>query len=135
MRLDAGAMRALSVEPALGDAEKHASLIGLFSVCKTKGGARLVRRWLRQPLLSPHDLEQRYDLVDAFVRGYESRSLLRDEVLPKLAADLEKLTRAFDANKASLKDVVTLFYFVLGLPRLLQTLRQYEADADDADRA
>ena len=37
-------------------------------------GARLVRRWLRQPLLSRVDLEQRYDLVDAFVTGYEVRS-------------------------------------------------------------
>ena len=31
--------------------------------------------------------------------GYETRSLLRDEVLPKLAGDLEKLSRAFAAKK------------------------------------
>jgi hypothetical protein len=40
-------------------------------VTKTKGGARLVRKWLRQPLLSRVDLEQRYDLVDARTRGRE----------------------------------------------------------------
>ena len=50
MRLDSGAMRALSVEPQPGDTDRHASLLGLFSCCKTAMGARLIRRWLKQPL-------------------------------------------------------------------------------------
>ena len=120
MRLDAGAMRALSVEPAPGETERHASLLGLLSCCKTKVGGRLVRKWLRQPLLSRVELEGRYDLVDAFMRGYETRSLLRDEVLPKLGGDLDKLGRAFAAKKAGLKELVSLYYFVLNLPRLQQ---------------
>lgn len=91
MRLDAGAMRALSVDAQRGDSDKNASLMGLFSCCKTQMGARLMRKWLKQPLLHAADLEARYDVVEAFVRGYESRSLLRDTALPKLGGDLEKL--------------------------------------------
>jgi hypothetical protein len=65
------------------------------------------------------------------VKGYETRSLLRDEVLPKMGGDLDKLGRAFAAKKAGLKEVVGLYYFVLGLPRLLSTLRQHDEHAVD----
>ena len=135
MRLDSGAMRALSVDPQPNDCDKNASLSGLFSVCKTKVGARAMRRWLRQPLLSRVDLEERYDLVDAFIKGYETRSLLRDEVLPRLGGDLDKLGRAFAAKKATLKEVVLLYYFVLGLPKLLNTLRKHESEASAEEAA
>ena len=135
MRLDAGAMRALSVEPQPGDHDKNASLLGLFSVCKTAMGSRLVRKWLKQPLLDRSQLEERYDLVEALIRGYETRSMLRDEVLPKLGADLDKLGRKFAAKKATLKEVVHLYYFVLNLPRLLQALRQHSDQAEEAEEA
>ena len=51
MRLDSGAMRALSVDPQPGEADKNASLLGIFSQCKTAMGSRLLRKWLRQPLV------------------------------------------------------------------------------------
>jgi len=135
MRLDAGAMRALSVDAQRGDSDKNASLMGLFSCCKTQMGARLMRKWLKQPLLHAADLEARYDVVEAFVRGYESRSLLRDTALPKLGGDLEKLGRAFIAKKATLKEVVALYFFVLGLPKLLETLKQHAELATSEDEA
>ena len=135
MRLDAGALRALSVEPMAGENDKNASLLGLFSVCKTAMGSRLVRKWLKQPLLQKADIEARYDLVEAFFRAYETRSMLRDEVLPKLGADLDKLGRRFAAKKATLKDVVHLYYFVLNLPRLLEALRAHADQAMDEDEA
>ena len=67
-------------------------------------------------------------------QGYETRSRLRDEVLPKLGADLDKLGRKFAAKKATLKEVVHLYYFVLQLPRLLQALRQHADDAASESR-
>jgi DNA mismatch repair protein MSH2 len=87
MRLDAGAMRCLSVEPQPGEPERNASLLGLFSCCKTAMGARLLRKWLKQPLLSRHDIEDRLETVDALFQANETRQLLRDEVLPKLGSD------------------------------------------------
>ena len=38
-----------------------------------------------------------------------------------------------DPIQATLKEVVTLYYFVLGLPKLVQTLRRHEEEADDDD--
>jgi len=130
MRLDSGAMRALSVEPQPGESDKNASLLGIFSQCKTAMGARLVRKWLKQPLLSRFDLEERLDLVETFARGFELRDLLRSEVLPKMGSDLDKLCRKFAAHKATLQDVVMLYHFVLQLPNLLSVLRNHDASSE-----
>ena len=130
MRLDAGAMRALSVEPLPGEPDRNASLLGVFRECKTAMGARLVRKWLKQPLLSKYDIECRLDLVDAFAKGLETRSMLRSEVLPKMGSDLEKIGRKFAASKAGLQDVVALYYFVLQMPQLIHALQAHEARSD-----
>ena len=135
MRLDAGAMRCLSVEPQPGEPERNASLLGLFSCCKTAMGARLLRKWLKQPLLSRHDIEDRLETVDALFQANETRQLLRDEVLPKLGSDLDKLARAFQAKKATLREVVLLYHFVLGLPRLVRTLQEHAEGAPSDEHA
>jgi len=130
MRLDSGAMRALSVEPLPGEVDKNASLLGIFSQCKTAMGARLVRKWLKQPLLSRYDLEGRLDLVEAFHSSLMLRDMLRSEVLPKMGGDLDKLCRKFAARKASLQDVIMLYHFVLQLPRLIGVLQGHEPSTE-----
>lgn len=130
MRLDAGAMRALSVEPLPGEPDKNASLLGIFSNCKTAMGSRLLRKWLKQPLLSKFDIEERLDVVQVFATSFELRGELRDTVLPKMGGDLDRLGRKFSARKASLQDVVSLYRFVGQLPKLLDALREHEARSD-----
>jgi len=131
VRLDAGAMRALSVDPVVGEPDKNASLLGVFSHCKTAMGSRLVRKWLRQPLLSAHDIEARLTLVQAFASSLELRSSLRDEVLSRMGSDLDRLARRLAARKGSLQDVVSLYYFVQKLPRLLQALQAHEGAEEE----
>jgi DNA mismatch repair ATPase MutS len=89
----------------------------------------------RRAQLSRHEIEARYDVVDAFARGFETRSLLRDEVLPKMGGDLDRLGRAFQARKAGLKEVVALYAFVLSLPKLIETLEAHKELATDDDEA
>lgn len=135
VRLDSGAMHALSVDPVPGEPDKNASLLGVFSHCKTAMGSRLVRKWLRQPLLSAHDIEARLTLVQAFASSLELRSSLRDEVLSRMGSDLDRLARRLAARKGSLQDVVSLYYFVQKLPRLLQVLQAHEDAAEEEEQA
>ena len=99
MRLDSGAMRALSVDPQPGEADKNASLLGIFSQCKTAMGSRLLRKWLRQPLVNAHDIGERHDLVDAFVHDQEMRLAIRDECLPQMGGDLDRTQRKLASGR------------------------------------
>ena len=52
MRLDAAASAALHLEPSPGESGgRYSSLYGLLNQCQTPQGQRLLRQWIKQPLL------------------------------------------------------------------------------------
>ncbi len=127
MRLDAGALRALSIAPAPGDVARNASLYGLLNVTRTVGGARLLRRWLRQPLTKAADINRRLDAVSNLVSAAEVRLALRDTALPPMGLDAERIGRKLSSGRASLQDVVLLYQYVRRLPALVGVLRGEDA--------
>ena len=63
MRLDASALRALNLFPApqdqllsRGSGAKNTTLFGLLNKTKTGQGARLLGRWIKQPLVNLHEI-------------------------------------------------------------------------------
>ena len=65
MRLDAAAMKALNVQRLKSDADDSFSLAGLLSTGRTAMGKRLVRTWLKQPLLKVEEIQTRLDISEA----------------------------------------------------------------------
>jgi DNA mismatch repair ATPase MutS len=76
MRLDAAAVRALSLFPTSKDAAKSHSLFGLLNRCKTSQGQRLLQQWLKQPLLDVKRITERHDTVECLVQSSELRTAL-----------------------------------------------------------
>jgi DNA mismatch repair protein MSH2 len=99
MKLDASALKALNLMPnplEMGG-NKNMSLYGLLNHCKTAQGQRLLEMWLKQPLVNLHEIreytnrsrhrdrdliappfvEQRQDLVEAFVEDASTRKSLQ----------------------------------------------------------
>jgi len=65
MKLDHAAVAALHLFPASKNEDRFNSLFGMLNVCKTKKiGARLLERWIRQPLLSVDTITERQNLVE-----------------------------------------------------------------------
>ena len=50
MRLDTAAALALNVEAAPGENEAY-SLVGVLNHCRTPQGQRLLKQWIKQPLI------------------------------------------------------------------------------------
>lgn len=122
MRLDAGAVRALSVEPAADERAREASLVGLLNRCRTPMGTRLLRARLHQPLRSAYDIERRLDLVQVFVDDALLRAQLQGSLLGKGIPDLERLGRRFGAGKAGLPELWRAYQFTERLPDLTKAL-------------
>jgi DNA mismatch repair protein MutS len=92
MVLDAQARRNLElIESARG--ERRHGLIAVLDDTRTPMGARLLRRWLAQPLLDPGLIQARQDAVQGFVDDPLHRATLRQTLSG--IADVERL-----ANRA-----------------------------------
>ncbi|CAN8063192.1 unnamed protein product [Agarophyton chilense] len=124
MHLDNAAIRALNILPYPGDGGHRASLFGLLKKTKSAMGSRLLRRWLSQPLQDIDAINERLDIVHAFLCNQRRREAILDDHLNKLP-DLSVLCARFTKNngaRASLQDVVRLYQCSIRLPFLCDEL-------------
>ncbi len=95
MQLDANTLRSLEIfESATG-----ASLLSVVDRTKTAMGGRLLRKWLRQPLLDATEIFRRQEFVQWFKENEEERENLR-LILSKIK-DIERLSSRAKANYIS----------------------------------
>ena len=121
MKLDASALKALNLMPGPRDGSKNMSLYGLLNHCKTPVGSRLLAQWLKQPLMSLEDIENRQQLVEAFVVDTELRQTMQEEHLRSIP-DLYRLSKRFQKKLANLEDVVRAYQVAIRLPGFIGTL-------------
>ncbi|QDS71889.1 MutS-like protein [Venturia effusa] len=121
MKLDAAALKALNLMPGPRDGSKTMSLYGLLNHCKTPVGSRLLAQWLKQPLMSKEHIEQRQQLVEAFVVDTELRQIMQEDHLRSIP-DLFRLAKKFQRRLANLEDVVRAYQVAIRLPGILESL-------------
>lgn len=121
MKLDASALRALNLMPGPRDGSKSMSLFGLLNHCKTPVGSRLLAQWLKQPLMDLAAIEQRQQLVEAFLVSTELRQTMQEEHL-RAIPDLYRLAKRFQRKQANLEDVVRVYQVAIRLPGFVGAL-------------
>ncbi|TIC31850.1 DNA mismatch repair protein [Wallemia mellicola] len=132
MKLDASALRALSLFPSPGEVggSKNMSLYGLLNHCKTAQGQRLLAQWLKQPLMTLHEIHSRQNLVEWFMNEVELRGTMREQIMTKMP-DLHRLSKRFQRGVANLEDVVRTYQACLNIPKLLELIRQTQESVMD----
>ncbi|CAI2183555.1 19637_t:CDS:10, partial [Funneliformis geosporum] len=130
MKLDTSALKALNLMPNTQEvSNKNTSLFGLLNKCKTAQGSRLLRQWLKQPLMNMKEIELRQSLVEILVEDTELRLSIREEHL-KNVPDLHRLAKRFQKRIASLQDVIRVYQVVLKLPKLIEALELFDSMND-----
>lgn len=137
MKLDLAAINALSIFPksnlaarATGDAS---TLYGLLDKCKTQIGSRCLKRWLKQPLQDPNEINRRLDVVECLVKDRNLLSHLQNEFLRKIP-DLDKLYAKFykvyskKKHGSNLIDCVKVYQVVTTVKNNCEYLGGYMSD-------
>ena len=120
MQLAEVTMRALELfEPSLGS-DPGRTLFGVLDATRTAPGRRLLRAWLRHPLLDVAMINRRQEAVAALVRDAVLRSEVR-KALHRLH-DLERLGARLSAERASARDLIALARSLGLLPTLTRLL-------------
>jgi DNA mismatch repair protein MutS len=134
MQIAEATLRSLEVyDPSpVGESSEQRTLMGVLSLTRTAPGRRLLRAWLRHPLLEAPQIDQRLDTVEVLVRDSVLREAVR-KILYRIH-DLERLSARLAAGRSNARDLSALARSLELLPELGFLLRAAPPLAGVAER-
>jgi len=128
MSLDRAAQRNLELTEPLNEGSKKSTLLGVLDETLTPMGGRLLRQWIKQPLLSPELIFQRQDGVAAFAAASQNLTDLRQQL--EGVRDLERLTMRISSGCCTPRDLLALKNSLEPIPHLKALLQSYQDHSD-----
>ncbi len=121
MLLDSSTRRNLELVETLREKNKRGSLLWVLDKTKTAMGARMLRSFLEQPLISRSEMEERLDAVEAFCKSPLSRDEVREYLNP--IYDLERLLGKVSYKTANPRDMIAFRSSMEMLPHIKTVLK------------
>ncbi|MCW5933567.1 MAG: DNA mismatch repair protein MutS [Fimbriimonadia bacterium] len=132
--LDQVARRHLELTQNLMDGSRRHTLLATLDMTRCPMGARLLKRWLDEPLLSVEMIHERLDAVQRLLHAPVAREALRATL--KQIADIERLIARAATGTANGRDLVGLRQSLDLLPalqnELAAVLKQPEEGLNDS---
>ncbi len=122
MRLDPSTRRSLELTQNLNDGSRKNTLLSVLDFTVTSMGARMLRRWIDQPLLDKERIELRLGAVERLASHVLTRGDLRDAL--KKVSDIERLVSRCATGLASPRDIAGLRQSLEALPAVDDALRK-----------
>ncbi len=122
MLLDINSRKNLEITETLREKNKKGSLLWVLDKTKTAMGARLLRKWIEQPLLQKREIDKRLDAVEELKNNF----FLRDELKESLNSmyDFERIMGKIVYNTANCKDLLAFRDSIKKLPVLKEILKK-----------
>jgi DNA mismatch repair protein MutS len=116
----------LELEKNIRNGSRQGTLIGILDQTSTAMGGRLLRQWLRYPLLSPEKIGLRLDAVEELF----TRPDLRRRLIEMLSSiyDLERLHSKIVMGHANARDLLALGRSLGVLPAIWTLLEEFDSE-------
>lgn len=111
--------------------EKASSFVEVLDTCSSTMGARLFRRWVRQPTRNLAQLEQRLDYVETFLGNDQARNKLI--TLLKSLGDIERIVARISLGNASPRDIGELRNNLLIVPYINGVFNEFNLPIQELD--
>ena len=122
MEIDASSRRNLEITETLRDKNKKGSLLWVLDKTATSMGARMLKKWLEQPLIDPSEINKRLDSVGELKDSFMQRCELR-EMLAGIY-DIERITGKIALGSCNARDMVSLRQSLSKIPYIKEALSQ-----------
>ncbi len=120
MFLDISSRRNLELTETIREKNKKGSLLWVLDKTKTPMGARLIRKWIEQPLLDKEDIENRLLSVE-YMKNNTIDMIEVTEFLSKIR-DMERLIGKISYQTANARDLIALKNSFKNLPDIKDIL-------------
>lgn len=124
MVLDISSRRNLELTQTIRDKSKKGSLLWVLDKTKTAMGARLIRKWLEQPLINKDEIDSRLDAVEAFKNKPFEREDLKEML--NTIYDIERLMSKVIYATANARDLAALKNSFCCLPQIKSNIAEYD---------
>lgn len=120
MSLDISSRRNLELTETIREKSKKGSLLWVLDKTKTPMGARLIRKWIEQPLIDKEDIENRLLAVE-YIKNNTLDKIDLIDYLSKIK-DMERLIGKISYQTANARDLISLKNSFKNLPEIKQIL-------------
>lgn len=115
MVLDKSTILNLELFTTIRDHDTHGSLLSVLDQTVTAMGGRLLKQWVKKPLMDIKEIGDRHDGVDAFVKENKKRELLRTQM--EEVSDVERILSRLSVHIGNARDLVNI---KLSLEKILE---------------
>ncbi len=120
LSLDRATLRNLELTESMTDGSSKHTLLDLLDETCTPMGGRLLRHWIKHPLLSCAEIEKRQEAIAAFLEKRKESQLLRSHLMQ--VRDLERLMMKIATRYATPRDLLALGLSLAQIPALQEAL-------------
>jgi len=124
--MDAGTRRNLELLETVREKKKFGSLLWAIDKTKSNMGARLLKKWISQPLKSVDEIKKRQDAVEALVQDPKTRLSLSG--LLEQVTDIQRLATRSSNNSINPRDFISLKNTLLLLPNFVEALQHIDSE-------
>ena len=126
VEIDLSSRRNLELTETMRDKSKKGSLLGILDKTGTSMGARLLRKWIEQPLLNSAEINMRLDAVEFFYNNVAISASLT-EVL-KSIGDIERIMSKVVYGSVNARELVALKNSFSGLMKIKKISEGFETN-------
>lgn len=123
--LDNITLRNLEISRNIRDGGKKGTLLGVLDYTQTSMGARLLKKWVEQPLNQPSEIVTRLDAVDELVRQPAARAYIREQLHD--VYDFERIITKIEVGTANARDLTALRQSLATLPLVKEAIVKLRA--------
>ncbi|MFX0153652.1 MAG: DNA mismatch repair protein MutS [Candidatus Hodarchaeota archaeon] len=123
LHLDYITQRNLELINSLWERGKDVTLYSIFNNTHTPMGARLLKKYILQPLTNEEEINQRLNIVQKFKDDIFLRSDLREEL--RIIGDLERyINRINYGGRANARDLINIKLSLEKIPKIIELLEK-----------
>lgn len=126
LEMDTHTIRNLELIETLRLKERNYSLLWFLDKTKTAMGARLLKRWLINPIKDKEELNKRYDEIETLNNEF----IIKDELKTLLyeVYDIERLVGKIASGSANARDLLNIKNSLQVLPRIKELISELKLD-------